>query len=232
MWRRLVTLVSHLRFALVRRRVDEDTRLELESHLDRLTERYLGLGMTPDDARSAARRQLGSSLLVREEIHHMNGVGWLEELWSDVRIAIRQLRQSPGFTFLAAITLALGIGANSAIFALVDATLIRPLPFAGADRLVMAWERTPRFPRGPVAADTYDDWNERNQSFDAMAAVFVYARRLTAPDGTVEQIPAQQVTPRFFDLLGARIVAGRTFLPSDVAMPPNVVVLSEGVWQT
>ena len=232
MRRHPATLLSRIRYAFGRRRADDAARQELEAHLDLLTERYADRGMTPEEARNAARRQLGSVLLVREEIHRMNGVGWLEELWSDVRIATRQLRESPGFLCLAAITLALGIGANSAIFALVDATLIRPLPFAGADRLVMVWERTPRFARGVVAADTYDDWNERNRSFDAMAAVFNYARRLTAPDGTVEQIPAQQVTPRFFDLLGARVVVGRTFLPSDVAMPPNVVVLSEGVWQT
>jgi putative ABC transport system permease protein len=229
---RLVALRSRLRSAFVRRRIDEDARRELDAHLDLLIERCVRLGMTPADARNAARRQLGNALLVREEIHDMNGVRWLEQLWSDLRIAIRQLRSSPGFTALAVITLALGIGANSAIFALVDAALIRPLPFPEADRLVMVWERTARFSRGPVAPLTFHDWHARNRSFDAMAAVFNYPRRLSTPDGHVEQIPAQQVTPRFFDLLGARLVAGRTFLASDVTVPPNVVMLSEGLWRS
>src|SRR5688572_22180565 len=156
----------------------------------------------------------------------------LEEAWSDVRFALRQLRDSPGFTALAAVTLALGIGANSAIFALVDATLIRPLPFPDPDRLVMVWERTARTPRGIVAPLNFHDWHERNRTFDGMAAVYPYARRLSAADGSVEQVPAQQVTPRFFELLGGRPIAGRTFLPSDVAFPPNIVVLSEGLWRT
>src|SRR5688572_15982501 len=156
----------------------------------------------------------------------------LEEAWSDVRFALRQLRDSPGFTALAAVTLALGIGANSAIFALVDATLIRPLPFPDPDRLVMAFERSATFPRGTVAPLNFHDWHERNRTFDAMAAVFFYARRLTAADGSAEQIPAEQVTPRFFDLLGVRPIAGRTFLPSDVALPPNVAILSEELWRT
>jgi putative ABC transport system permease protein len=230
-WTRLVALLSRLRFALVRPRVDEEAQRELEAHLELLIDRYVRLGMTLDDARNAARRQLGNSLLVREEIHTMNGVRWLEEIWSDIRISLRQLRDAPGFTALAAITLALGIGANSAIFALVDAALIRPLPFPNADRLVMVWERTANFPRGVVSSRDFDDWEERNRSFDAMAGVFNYARRLSTPDGNVEEIPAQQVTPRFLDLLGARPVVGRTFLRSDVAVPPNAVILSEGLWR-
>jgi hypothetical protein len=86
-------------------------------------------------------------------------------------------------------------------------------------------------PRTSVAPLNFHDWHERNQTFEGMAAVYNYARRLGVRDGTVEQVPAQQVTPGFFDLLGARPVVGRTFLSSDVASPPNVVVLSEGLWQ-
>src|SRR5207248_1533656 len=158
---------------------------------------------TRDAARSAARRQFGSPLVVREELHHMNGIPWLDGVWSDVRFAVRQLRRSAGFTIVAVITLALGIGANSAIFALVDATLIRALPFPDPDRLVMVWERNQRAARGLVAPLNFHDWDERNRTFDAMAALYPYARRLSASDGGVEQIPAQQVTPRFLDLLGA-----------------------------
>jgi putative ABC transport system permease protein len=96
---------------------------------------------------------------------------WLEEFRADVTFAIRQLKSSPAFTLVAAITLALGIGANSAMFALADATLMRPLPYAEADRLVMVWERTPASPRTPVSALNFRDWDEQERSFDAMAAI-------------------------------------------------------------
>lgn len=142
------------------------------------------------------------------------------------------MRRNPGFTCVVLLTLALGIGANSAMFALVDATLLRPLPFADSDRLMMVWERFASFQRAGVASLNLRDWSERNTSFQTMAGAFGYPRRMAGLDGTIEEVPAQQVTPRFFDVLGVRAVIGRTFLPSDVAMPPNVVVLSEGLWRT
>ena len=92
---------------------------------------------------------------------------WLEERRQDVRFALRQLKSTPTFTVVAALTLALGIGANSAMFALADATLIRPLPYPDADRLVMVWERAPTFPRVPMAPATLLDLEEQTQSFDA-----------------------------------------------------------------
>lgn len=232
MWNRLGDLLWRIRLLAARHHINDEAARELDGHLDLLTERYRRLGMSDQEARTAARRQLGSPLAVRQQIHQINSLGWLEDAWSDIRLALRQLRGSPGFTALAALTLALGIGANSAIFALVDATLIRPLPFPEPERLVMVWERTTRAPRSTVAPLNFHDWHDRNRTFDGMAAVFPYSRRLSAADGSVEQVPAQQVTPRFFELLGGRPIAGRTFRPSDVAVPPNVVVLSEGLWRT
>jgi len=144
MWSGIVALASRVRFALVRSRVDDEVRQEFEMHLELLIERYVRSGMTEDDARRAARRQLGNPLLVREEIYHMNSLGWLEELAADVRFALRQLRRAPAFTVVAAVTLALGIGVNTAMFALADAALLRPLPFANPDRLVLVEERGPQ----------------------------------------------------------------------------------------
>src|SRR5688572_7045502 len=97
----------------------------------------------------------------------------LEEFGNDARFALRQLKGSPGFTMVAALTLALGIGANSAMFAVADATLMRPLPFADPDRLVMVWERTPTSPRAPAGPLNLRDWEERNRSFEAMAAISI-----------------------------------------------------------
>ena len=157
---------------------------------------------------------------------------WLGELRGDVRFALRQLRRAPGFTAVAALTLALGIGANSAIFALVDATLLNPVPFDEPDRLVMVSESLPQFPRTGVSSRNFDDWEARNRTFESMAGVFAYARRVRMPDGSVEEIPAQQVTHRFFDVLRVRPIAGRTFRPEDKALPPNVTVISERLWRT
>jgi putative ABC transport system permease protein len=156
----------------------------------------------------------------------------LGELRSDVRFACRQLRRAPGFTAVAALTLALGLGANSAIFALVDATLLHPVPFNEPDRLVMVSESLPRFRSTGVSSRNLDDWEIRNRTFESMAGVFAYARRVRMPDSTVQEVPAQQVTHRFFDVLRVRPILGRTFVPSDKALPPNVTVISERLWRT
>ena len=157
---------------------------------------------------------------------------WIDDVRDDVAFAMRQLRMSPAFTLVATITLALGIGANSAIFALVDATLLRPLPFREPGRLVMIWETSARSRRGDVAPLNLLDWNERNRTFDLMAgfARGVGGMVMSGADGTAETVPRQWVTAGFFDVLGVTAVAGRTFLHSDDRS--NVVVLSEGFWRT
>jgi putative ABC transport system permease protein len=159
---------------------------------------------------------------------------WLEELSKDVRFAIRQLRNAPAVTFIAATTLALGIGGNSAIFALVDATLLRPLPFPEPERLVMVWERNATSLRGGVAPLNLLDWNERNRTFDLMAGFIpgVGGMVMSGADGTAETVPRQWVLAGIFDVLGVRAIVGRTFLPSDDSRRSNVVVLSEGFWRT
>src|SRR5262245_44663111 len=116
MWTTLVACLSRVRYAFVRARVDDEAQREFEAHLDLLTDRYVGTGLTRDQARAAARRQFGNPLLVREEIYQMNSIGWIEELASDARYGLRLLTRNRGFTVVASLTLALGIGATSAIF--------------------------------------------------------------------------------------------------------------------
>ena len=219
------------RFWRWRQTDDHETAREIQVHLDLAAEERVQAGAPASEAGRAAHREFGSVTLTREDVHEMRTGAWLEHAWRVVGYAARSMRRSPGFTGVVVLTLALGIGVNSAMFALVDATLIRPLSFPQPDRLVMVWERNPRTARGLVAPLNFHDWDERNRTFDGMAAVYPYARRLSAADGTIEQVPAQQVTPRFLEILGARPLIGRTFLSSDVAVPPNVVVLSEGFWR-
>jgi putative ABC transport system permease protein len=156
----------------------------------------------------------------------------LEALSLDVKFALRQLKASPGFTLVVALTLALGIGANSAMFALADATLMRPLPYQEPNRLVMIWERSATSPRFAVSPLNLSDWSDRTRSFEAMATITLGlggGPLLAAPDGTVESVERQSVSPTFFDVLGVVPVAGRTFRSSDERT--NVVVMSEGVWR-
>jgi putative ABC transport system permease protein len=221
-----------LRFWRWQKADDDDLDRELEVHLELAIEERLEAGAPLRDARLAARREFGSVALTKEDLREMRVGAGLDRLWQDIRYGLRTMRRHPGFTTVVLLTLALGIGANSAMFALVDATLLRPLPFAESDRLMVVWERFGSFQRAAVAPLNFRDWSERNATFQSMAAAFPYSRRMTGLDGTVEQIRGQQVTPRFFDVLGIRAIAGRTFLPVDVALPPNVVVLSEGLWRT
>src|SRR4030095_1992389 len=140
----------------------------------------------------------------------------------------------PGFTVVATITLALGIGVNSAIFALVDATLLRPLPFQEPDRLVAVWERTDRTARGFASPINMTDWNQRTRSFELISGFVpgMGAMVTSASDGTAETVARQWVLAGIFDVLGVKPVAGRLFRPDDNDQQKNMVVLSEGFWRT
>ena len=152
-----------------------------------------------------------------------------EPLWHDLTFSFRQLRRSPAFTLVAAVTLALGIGANSAIFALVDAALLRPLPFPAPDRLVMVWERSERSAHAGVSPLNMTDWNERGRTFESIAGFVpnIGGMVMNGRDGAAETVTRQWVTAGFFDAIGVKAIAGRTFLPADHAARSNVVVLSE-----
>ena len=158
----------------------------------------------------------------------------LEELLSDVRLAVRQLISARGFTLVAALTLALGIGVNSAIFSLADAALMRPLPFGEAERLVMLWERTPTSPKTGVSPLNMRDWNLQSRSFEGIAFVqrgMGGGPLLTAPDGSIETAERQSTSANFFDVLKVVPIAGRTFKPEDDGPSPRLVLLGEAVWR-
>ena len=124
-----------------RRYWDEERARELEAYLEAETDENIARGMSPEEARYAAHRKLGNTTLIREEIYHMNSLGWLETLWQDLRFALRMLRKNPGFTAVAVVSLALGISANSAIFSIVDTQLLRPWPVRDPARLAVIHHR-------------------------------------------------------------------------------------------
>jgi putative ABC transport system permease protein len=159
---------------------------------------------------------------------------WLEELRDDVKFAFRQLRAAPVFTAIALTTLALGIGANSAIFALVDATLLRPLPYASPDRLVTIWETSDSNPRSFASPPNMLDWNGRSRTFEKIAGFTpnVGGMVMAGRDGNAETVSRQWVTAGIFDVLGVTPIAGRTFLPEDEEKLRRVIVMSESLWES
>ena len=231
-----------LRSWLWRVPVDQEIDEEISLHVDMRTRELVERGMDPIAAREAAIRRLGDLArlkrtcvdLGRRRDRDMRLTQWLEEFRDDVKVAIRQLGSSPGFTLIAVITLALGLGANSAIFALVDATLLRPLPFRDPGRLVMMWERSESGARGNVSPLNMLDWNDRSRTFEKMAGFRpeVGGMVMTGADGTAETVSRQWVTGGIFDVLGITPIAGRTFLPEDERAKSRAVVLSEGFWRT
>ena len=149
-----------------RNQVDEELEEELQFHLDARTRDNLSAGMNAVAAQHDARRRFGNATLAKERAHEMNIVVSIETIGRDLRYALRGLRKSPGFTVVAILTLALGIGANTAVFSVVDAALLRPLPYRNADRLVMIAQRLPKEP-APIF-DTYrefEEWDRSSNSF-------------------------------------------------------------------
>ena len=151
---------------------------------------------------------------------------------ADLRFGLRLLRKTPGFTAIAILTLALGIGANTAIFSSVDGAFLRALPFRGADRLVMLWEEATfvGFPHATPAPGNYSDWKRQNRSFSGIAAMrYVMGSLIT--DGPPEQVGGQAVTPDFFGVLGVQPEMGRLFTEDDDRIGAQVVVIGYGLWQ-
>ena len=219
--------------------VEQEVDEELAFHVEMHTRDLIANGMTPDAAREAARRRLGDLHRLRRECvslgrkrdRMMRITQWLEELQDDFIVAVRRLKQSPGFTLAAVATLALGIGANSAIFTLADATLLRPLPFPEAERLVMIHERTPEIARSVVAPFEVAEWSTRNRTLQSLAATTFGAKRaITGADGTGTQINTQTVSVRFFDVFHVSPVVGRTFVAADDHPRADAVVISERLW--
>jgi putative ABC transport system permease protein len=219
----------------VEQEVDEEIAFHLEMH----TRDLVAKGLAPDAAREAAARRLGDVErlkhtcvdLGRKRDRMMRITQWVGDVREDVIVAIRRLKQSPGFTIVAVLTLALGIGANSALFALADATLLRPLRFPGADRLVMIHEHKPTVDRGIVGLYEVVEWAARNRTFESMTPIWATRRVITDADGTGQMIDMQSVSTQFFDLFRVVPLLGRTFLPSDDRPDADLVVLGEHIWR-
>src|SRR6185369_15623162 len=164
--------------------------------------------------------------LIKEVTRDIWGFRSLEQLAQDLRFGVRMLAKRPGFTLVAVITLALGIGANTAIFSVVNAVLLQPLPFKDADRLVMVWEddSTAGFSHNTAAPANYVDLRDQNQSFEGLSATHRISVNLTG-DGEPERVDGRRVSANLFDLLGVEPYLGRAFLAEEDRPGSNRVVL-------
>ena len=216
-----------------RRSRRQESALELEAYLQKETEENIERGMSPADARRAAHLKLGNVTNVLGDISQQDTFGPLETLWQDIRFGLRMLLKHRGFALVSLLTLAIGIGANTAIFTVVDATLIRPLPYPNANRTVMIWEhRLPDGERQNVTSPaTFLNWQRDNTVFDQMAAMFNDSSILSGE--VPEQIGTASVSPNFFSILGVNAVIGRVFVPAQDgnANSNRAAVLSFEVWQ-
>ena len=222
-------LARRLRMLMHRRQFDADLEEEMRLHLELRQQEHLESGMTADSARVAARRRFGNVTALKEKSHIAWGWEWFEHLALDVRHSLRLLRKSPGFTLVAVLTLALGIGANAAIFSVVNGILLRPLPYHAPNRLTVVWEKNSDGTPDNVGYATYLDWKAQNHTFEQLALYASWQPVLQA--GEPEQLNGLRVTSNYFRTLGIQPELGRDFLPEeDNPTALHVVILSHSLW--
>jgi predicted permease len=224
-----------------RRRLDRDLEREIRAHLELETEAQQESGLAGEAARYAAKRTFGNITLIKEDTRAVWGWTPLERLGQDLRYALRTMRKSPGFTTIAVLSLALGIGANTAIFTFVNAALLKPLPYPEAARIVAVEQRPLNSRRTTyVHPRSFVPWHDRAQSFEALAIAQPVPVNVQAVDGA-EQVPGLWTTAELFRVFGVAPMLGRVFtdqegfgraqVRGEAAIRTVAVVLSHGYWQ-
>ena len=219
---------------LLRRRLrDSELNDELLSYYDALRDEHLRNGLPPAEASRRARLELGGAEQVKEEVRSMRAGHFFDSLLSDTRYAVRFLRNNPGFATAALVTLALGIGANTAIFTILNAVILRPLPYRDPSRLALIWTGSLQNPsaRHPAAGPQLTFVLEHNRNFEDIGAIWASTAALTGLSEP-EQLKAGNVTSNFFRVLGVAPEIGRDFAPSDHGQgAPRVLILSNDLWR-
>jgi predicted permease len=225
LWRRLL-------FYMPRDRFDRELEEEMRFHPEMKAEENLAAGISPEEARYSAQRQFGNQTLLREVSRDMWVFMSLETLAQDLRFGLRMMIKDRGFIAVAVLTLALGIGANTAMFSAVDAVLIRPLPYVDAGRLVMIWDEMSNigFPKHNSTPAEWREWRQNNTVFTDIAATQP-VQAILSGDGEPEEVPARKVTANFWTVLGAQSLLGRVFNEDEDARGARVVVISYGLWR-
>jgi putative ABC transport system permease protein len=232
-------LKAELSLLFRRRDLENDLRRELQSHIDLEAEQQQESGASEDESHYAARRAFGNATLVAEDVRESWSLAWLEHFFRDLRYGARALRKSPGFTAVAVLTLALGIGANTAIFSAIDALMLRPLPFTASDQLVRIYStqkgmfNTFANPDGPSALDVRD-FAQRSRSFQNMVAYDTWRKNVSFGEsaGQPEQMAVGLVPAAYFEILDIRPIIGRLFSEDENREGKNyVAAISAQLWK-
>jgi predicted permease len=216
-----------------RKRMLDDLDHDIRDHIERETQDNIARGMSPEEARFAALRKFGNVTRVKEQTREVWYHIWIEQLIEDIRFGLRMLRKSPAFTLVAILTLALGIGANTAIFSVVDAVLFRSLPYQNSSRLIWATNFIPHEGQNMVFADEYTAWRTQTHVFDGIAAYSTLAEYTLTGAGAPQRLHGARITASFLNVLGVNPQLGRNFLPQeDRPAGPNAVLLSDAIWRS
>jgi putative ABC transport system permease protein len=225
------TFPLRLRSLFRRNQVEQDLSEELQFHLEQKTREYMASGLARDEALQKATREFGGLELSKENCRDTRRVNYIQDLLQDLGFGLRMLRSSPAFALVAIFTLALGIGANTAIFSVIHGVLLEPLPFPKQDQLMTVWEKDDEGRRSNTSWANFMDWNRLNHSFDGIAAASFWSPTIVSPHDA-ETLVGFRVSSTFFNLMGVKLERGRNFLPSEDVRGNNfVVILSYGFWQ-
>jgi putative ABC transport system permease protein len=220
-----------MRFLRFRRSREDDLDMEIRTHLDQSVRDRIERGESPAAARANALREFGNVGLIKEVTRETWGRHWLQQLLRDTQLGLRLIRKYPGFSLTAILTLALGIGANTAIFSIVYAVILRPLPFGDSERLVAMWTHTPQVERLPLTAANHRDIKAQNTVFEDVAIVRGTANFNLTGDGEPEWLLAAGIPANLFPLLRVTPVLGRGFVEGeDQPGQDHRVILSHALW--
>jgi predicted permease len=219
-----------------RERWDRERAAEMEAHIAHEADENVARGMSVLEAREAAMRKLGNETKIREDIYRMNSVGFLDTLWQDLKYGARTLRKSPGYTLVAVITLALGIGANTVIFSVINAVLLRPLPYKDVKQLVLLFRTDAEDRERDIGIDSkpdYEDWAKQSDVFSATALFDASTNGYNVSEGShPEKLQGVRITSGFFHTFGVVPMLGREFLPEEEPQGRDrEVILSYRVWK-
>lgn len=226
----ILRFLKRMQLLVRREEFDRDLQEEMAHHRERKTQALQSAGLSHSDAHHAANREFGNDLHLREQSQDVVAL-WFETSLQDFRFALRQLRKNPGFAFTAIAMLALGLCASVSIFAFVDATLIKPLPYRDPAGIVGVYESTPQCPLCNLSYPDYLDWKQRNKSFASLDVYQHPGFLLSTPEGA-EAARGSRVTDSFFRTLGVTPILGRNFYSGeDLLSAPRTVMLSYSYWQ-
>jgi predicted permease len=226
----LRVFIHRLRGLFLKRRLEQELADEIRAHLEMQIEENVRQGMSPEEARYQALRKFGGVEQIKESYRDRRSLAAVDSMLRDLRYALRMLRRSPGFTAVAVLTLALGIGANTAIFSMLEGVVLAPLPYRDAERIVTVWHSDSRAPRIFPSVPDFQDWQRDARTFERMVAIGFTARDLTSP-GAPAHLDGREISSGFFSTLGVNLSLGREF-SSDEDRPGGnrVVIISHRLW--